>query len=124
MASLTLEVSIDGGTTWRMARTSPPVAQPFSIDVSPDAGGRMTTIAWDSVKDLGFHQPRAALLRFSPSDAQGAGPAVQITTPAIDNLRVAARAVDHYLLNYGGWDDTALQVAQQHQLGDPEPEAD
>jgi len=114
--ALTVEVSIDDGKSWRAARTSPPAAQPLSIDVPPDAGGATVTIAWDSLQDVGFHTPRSARLRLSPGDAQGAGADVVITTPVIDNLRVAARRVDRYLANYGPWDDAAVDLGRQHQL--------
>ncbi len=115
-------VSRDQGATWRPAHLRLPGGDAATrgstapVEV-PAAGAAVTTnVSWDSLADLGFHDPRSAWLRLAPSDAAGAGTPAQVVTPVIDNLRAAARRVDHYLINYGGWDPASIAIAKQHQL--------
>jgi hypothetical protein len=107
---LVIELSLDGGSTWRPARVSATDGLPA------DSVGKVSTVSWDSVKDVGFHAPRSATLRLTPSDAQGTGVPYVLDTPVIDNLRAAARRVDYYLANYGRWTPDSIQLAKQHQL--------
>ena len=71
---------------------------------------------WRSLPDVGFHAPRPARLRVVASDAAGASAPFEVDTPAIDNLRVAARQVQSYLIHYGAWDPPSIALAQQHDL--------
>ena len=114
-------VSVDQGATWRPAHLRLPSSDPAAggtapIEVPASGAGVTTTVSWDSVPDLGFHVPRSGWLRLIPSDVTGVGTPAQLTTPAIDNLRAAARRVDHYLINYGSWDAASIAIAKQHQL--------
>ena len=118
---LAASVSLDQGATWKPAHLRPPSggsAAGYVATVSLPASGSGVTsaVSWDSVPDIGFHTPRSAWLRLAPSDASGAGTPAQIVTPAIDNLRAAASRVDHYVINYGGWDAASIAIAKQHQL--------
>lgn len=114
-------VSLDQGATWKPAHLRPPSADiaggsATTVELPASGAGVTSTVSWDSVPDVGFHAPRAAWLRLAPSDALGAGTPAQIVTPSIDNLRAAARRVDHYLINYGSWDAASIAIAKQHQL--------
>jgi hypothetical protein len=118
---LTASVSLDQGATWKPARLRPPsssstTSSTSTVELPASASGVTSTVSWDSVPDIGFHTPRTAWLRLAPSDAAGAGTPAQIVTPTIDNLRAAAGRVDHYVINYGGWDAASIAIAKQHQL--------
>ena len=54
-------------------------------------------------------------LQLTGSDANGPGTAARFT-PTVDTLRAAARAVDHYIANYGGWSADSVAIAKQVQL--------
>ncbi len=118
---LAVSVSLDQGATWKSAHLRPASGSPATkiaatVELPASGGGVTSTVSWDSVPDVGFHTPRSAWLRLAPSDAAGAGTPAQIVTPAIDNLRAAASRVDHYVVNYGGWDAASIAIAKQHQL--------
>jgi hypothetical protein len=78
--------------------------------------GTQATAMWDSLSDIGFRNPRTVTLRLTPSDANGAGTAVLLTTPTIDNLRAAARRVNHYMITYGPLSPADLAIAKTYQL--------
>jgi hypothetical protein len=120
-AQIEATVSLDQGATWRpahmrLANSDAATVGTKAFEVPASGAGVTTPVSWDSVADLGFHAPRSGLLRLVPSDATGAGTPAQLTTPVIDNLWSAARRVDHYLINYGGWDAASIAIAKQHQL--------
>ncbi|HXU63625.1 MAG TPA: hypothetical protein VN962_18130 [Polyangia bacterium] len=121
--SVPLEVTIEG------VRQAPVQA---AIDVSTDGasfrpatlsgtkatssgGGGSVAATWDAVQDLGTHAAGAVSLRITPSDGVGQGPAATFTAP-VDNLRAAARRVDHYISNYGPWNDASVGAAQHADL--------
>src|SRR5581483_8010048 len=98
-------VSLDQGATWKTAHVRVPGSNPPGDGTTPvqlpaDGVGVTSIVTWDSLSDIGFHTPRSVLLRLTPSDVAGAGTPAQFATPEIDNLRAAARRVDHYLINY------------------------
>jgi hypothetical protein len=79
-------------------------------------GGADYQVDWSSIEDVGFHVPRAARLRVTASGAGGSSLPVVVETPAIDNLRAAARHVESYLVNYGTWDAASIALGKRHDL--------
>ncbi len=108
---LQLEVSVDGGLTWRPA-TAPERPGGFSADPN----GRTHAVMWDSVADIGFRSFPNARLRATPTHAGGSGTSMEIPVPAIDNLQAAAQRVDHYFIHYGAFDDDTTRLAETYQL--------
>ena len=106
-----LEVAValsrDDGASFRPATVS--------RGAEPDAADRVRLI-WHSLRDIGFRTHRPVILSFTVSDAQGPGPIAKFVTPVLDNLRAAAHNVDHYLANYGPFDDASIAIAQRYQM--------
>jgi hypothetical protein len=118
---LAASVSLDQGASWKTAHVRVPGSNPpgdgtIPVQLPADDVGVTSIVTWDSLADIGFHTPRSVLLRLTPSDAASAGTPAQFATPEIDNLRAAARRVDHYLINYGAWDAASIAIAKRHQL--------
>ena len=119
--TVAVAVSLDQGGTWKPARLRLSPSDPASDaaiarDLPASADGASSIITWDSIPDIGFHTARSAWLLLTPSDADGDGAAYRYETPVIDNLRAAARRVDHFMSNYGSWDATSIAMAKRHQL--------
>jgi hypothetical protein len=107
--SATLEVSRDGGGSFRSGALS-------FVSSSVGTSTAHLAVTWHSLSDVGFRSHDPVQLRFVVSDGQGRGPEATFTTPAIDNLRAAARHVDTYVINYGPWDAAGMDVARHVQL--------
>jgi hypothetical protein len=107
--ALTVEVSID-------ARTYVPatLAANAVADTGGDGTTRVTT-AWRSIADLGIRWSGQVQLRVAARDARGSGPPAGFAVE-VDNLRVAARAVDRYMANYGEWPSATVEVAKHYDL--------
>jgi hypothetical protein len=111
--SVRVEVSRDGGATFKPATvTGTAVPGP---------------LVWASLSDIGFRTTGVVVLRFTVTgvgaaagNASGSGsgsaPSSSFQVPHLDNLRAAARRVDHYIINYGGWTDADIALAQRYQL--------
>jgi hypothetical protein len=107
--ALAIDVSCDAQATWRPA------------SILDDTDGLPATatavLRWDSVPDLDFHAPRACFVRAVATDDGGlAGPPLVAAAPLIDNLREAARRVDHYMIHYGGLSTSTSTLIKAHQL--------
>jgi len=105
--TLGLEVSRDGGNSFRPGTVS--------AGSTPAADGH-AALVWHSLRDVGFRSHDPVQLRLTASDGQGAGPAAVFVTPAIDNLHAAARHVDSYVVNYGGWSPDSIAIAKSVNL--------
>jgi hypothetical protein len=103
----TIEISIDGAT-FRPATLS-------GVSATADGSGASIAATWDAVGDLGAHASGPVSLRITPADAVGQGQPATFT-PQIDNLRAMARQVDHFISNYGPWNDASLAVAKRVDL--------
>src|SRR6185503_3736040 len=106
---ITVEMSPDDGQTFRSASIH---------DVSSGAangGQAQVTFTWDAVHDLGVRAMGAVPLRVTPSDGGGAGNPITFQVP-VNNLRASARVVDHYIVNYGGWNESSFGLAQHTNL--------
>ena len=108
---LAIEVSLDGGQTYRPGHLSGKIA-----DLAVQTAGVEHVVDWQSIDDIGFHTPRAAKLRITARNSAGASAPFVLDTPEIDNLRASARHVESYLVNYGSWDATSIAVAKRHDL--------
>ncbi len=104
----TIEFSTDG-TTFRPATVSGLTAS------SDSATGASIRATWDAVQDLGKRAAGSVSLRITPSDGAGPGTAGTFAIQ-VDNLRAAARNVNHYIDNYGPWNDAAFATAQRVDL--------
>lgn len=103
-----VEFSTDG-TTFRPATVS-------GVTASSDSATRASVRAtWDAVQDLGKRAAGSISLRITPSDGAGAGTAGTFAIQ-VDNLRAAARNVNHYIDNYGPWNDASFALAQRVDL--------
>ena len=109
--TLKIEVSPDAGRTFRAARLRGATA-----DLPARPEGSEHVVEWSSLEDVGFHQPRAARLRLVASDRHGDSASVEVDTPAIDNMRAAARRVSSYLIHYGMFDAATVDLARGHDL--------
>src|SRR6185369_15668589 len=105
--AVALEVSRDGGRTFR------PGAASLGDARLPDGH---VALVWHSLRDVGFRSHDPVHLRLTASDGQGPGPPAAFVTPAMDNLRAAARHVDSYVVNYGGWSPDSVAIAKTVQL--------
>ncbi|HVZ86037.1 MAG TPA: hypothetical protein VHG72_03660, partial [Polyangia bacterium] len=108
--TVTVELADAQGSFQAAHLTSP--AGPFTA--SPAGTG--AALGWDSIADIGFRDPQMVALRLTPADAQGPGAPVVVTTPVIDNLRAAARRVNHYMITYGALDADDIATAKTYQL--------
>jgi hypothetical protein len=106
---IAVEVSADDGQTFRPATLQDVASTPAS---DSQAQVRFT---WDAGHDLGMRAIGTIPVRVTPSDGAGAGNPVTFGVP-VNNLRAAARQVDHYIANYGPWDDSSFALAQHTQL--------
>jgi hypothetical protein len=111
LASVKIEASIDGGLTFRAAHL-----RGQTTDLALQPAGAEHVVDWLSIDDVGFHAPRAAKLRITATSGAAASAPFLVDTPAIDNLRAAARHVQSYLVNYGSWDPAGIAVAKRHDL--------
>lgn len=107
---LTVEVSLDG----RFWKTASIAGAPLTLPSSP--AGAVSTVVWDSVKDVGFHVPRSAKLRLTPSTETETGAALLIDTPVLHNTRAAGRMVDRYMITYGHLTPEVLATAKRYDL--------
>jgi len=115
--AVAVTVSRDGGGSFHPTATTAPGAQAGAG--APAAGSDGTvhvSLVWRSLTDLGFRSHDSVRLRFTASDGQGSGPPATFSTPAIDNLRAAARHVDSYIVNYGAWSPDGVALAKHAQL--------
>lgn len=108
--TVTLELADETGTYRRAhieGRAGPFPANPR---------GTWAVVYWDSLKDIGFRDPKAVTLRLTPADASVTGDPVTVVTPVIDNLRAAARRVKSYMITYGALDADTMALAKAYQL--------
>ncbi len=106
---LAVETSSDNGQTFRSASVR-------DVSAGPANGGQsQVTFTWDAVQDLGIRAIGTIPLRVTPTDGAGAGTPVTFEVP-VDNLRASARLVDHYIINYGGWNTGSFALAQHTNL--------
>ncbi len=110
--ALTVEISCDKMATWRTASVAGDLH-----NIAASAAGAGSILGWNSLADLDFHAPHACFVRVRATDRGGLqGPMVIVAVPLIDNLREAARNIDHYLVHYGSFSPSFLAIAQRHQL--------
>jgi len=110
--SLHVEVSADGGTSWRDATMTGSTLTGLASAPS----GVDTTIYWDTIADLGIRNQSATLLRITPMAGTEVGTPGIVTVPAIDNLRAAAAGVESYLVHYGTFDAETIRLAETYDL--------
>ncbi|HVV84927.1 MAG TPA: hypothetical protein VHE35_17805 [Kofleriaceae bacterium] len=109
---LALELSCDGGASWRPATV---VSSLTGLPAGPD--GVTSLVEWSSVDDTPVHAAVTCALRATATDADGlASRPLVVPLPPIDNLRAAARRVDHYMSHYGSWSDALVATARRYQL--------
>jgi hypothetical protein len=106
---LAVELSPDNGSSFRPATVKDVAASP------PSGAQAQVRFTWDATHDLGVRAIGTIPLRVTPSDGAGAGTPVTFGVP-VDNLRAAARRVDHYIANYGTWDEGSFALAQHTNL--------
>lgn len=109
--SLDLELSTDGGVSFRSAHAT---ALPAVADGAIPGQGRIA-LTWHSMKDVSFHAPANVELRITPIDRVSTGAPYRAHL-RIANLRAAARHVAFPMFAYGGWDSGALAIAKRHDL--------
>jgi hypothetical protein len=104
---VSVEVSTDAATFH---------AATVATAVPPGATGHVeVSITWQAIADLGLRANGTVTLRLTAQDPQGSGPPT-LHTIQIDNLRAAARSVDHYLANYGAWSADTIALGQRYQM--------
>ena len=107
--TIAVEVSNDGQTYVPATLAANAVAE-----TGGDGITRVTT-TWRSIADLGLRWSGKAQLRVVARDARGASAPAGFAVE-VDNLRVAARAVDRYMANYGEWPTATVEVAKHYDL--------
>jgi hypothetical protein len=104
-----VELSDDNGNTFRSATIKDMAAGPTS-----GAESRVK-LTWDANHDLGMRTIGTIPLRVTPSDGAGPGNPMTFEVP-VNNLRASARQVDHYIVNYGPWNEDSFGLAQHTNL--------
>ena len=112
LLSLQVEISSDGGASWRDAT----MTGSNLTGLASAPGGVDTTVFWDTTADLGLRNETSTLLRITPSAGSAVGAPGIVTVPAIDNLRTAAREVNSYFVQYGAVDTATVRTAEAHDL--------
>jgi hypothetical protein len=110
---LAIEVSLDGGQSWR-AGTLATGARATGLATS--LAGVRHELLWDSLADAGFRAMPNARLRVTPTRQGARGLSATIAMPVLDNLPLRARNIEHYFIDYGPLTPSTLAMAQTFQL--------
>ncbi|MCB9555889.1 MAG: hypothetical protein H6707_07285 [Deltaproteobacteria bacterium] len=108
---ITVDVSNDGGKTWRTARTTGKL-----VGLSSSPGGTAASLVWDTLRDVGFRNPAAAILRVTPKTSQGTGSAATLTITQTDNIGLRKAAMSSYIAYFGQLDSGAIAHLQVYDL--------
>lgn len=109
--TLEVEVSRDQGLTWHDARLTGSTENTVAASAA-----RETTFLWDSVADVGIHEPRTVMLRVSGIEGGARGAGLVVETHRIDNLRVKAGRIHYQMTHYGELTPGVIAVAERHEL--------
>ncbi len=101
---LNVEFSIDEQLNWRPAQ----IREAINGQIVAQLSGQ-TTLMWDSLADISFHETHDIHIRVTPSDTQQ-GRSGTLLWRGFDNLKMAMQGVDDYVVYYGKI--TAEEIAQ------------
>ncbi len=111
VVDVVIEVSADGGRSWRNARTEGEIT---GLTATP--AGQVVEVEWDSLADAGFRAREEVQLRLFARNAEGTGPRTTVRLPAPDNLALASQRMRDYFIHYGAIDAATEAVAKTHDL--------
>jgi hypothetical protein len=110
VVDVVVEVSRDGGATFRPARVEGAAA----LLATP--AGSQHTLRWDTLGDLGFRPVDGGQLRIRTQRLGQNGAAAVVALAPAENLELALAAIDHPFLHYGPVDAAAEALAKRHDL--------
>jgi hypothetical protein len=91
--------------------------KPASLGASSYAPATSTVVvSWHPLDDIGFRPDSTVQMQLTANDGVGDGPPATFAVPAFANRHAAARRVNHYIANYGGWTADTIADARKYDL--------
>lgn len=109
--ALVVAVSLDGGSSWRPARTREDLS---ALAASRD--GVEHRMTWDSLSDAGFRNVAELRVRMTPAKGARRGDAQSVKLPSPENRSLALERVSKYMVHYGAVTEAVVRQAEAHDL--------